>query len=89
MPPKLYNINLDKNIPSNAIYIGRGSSWGNPYKIGIHGNRTEVIAKFENYANKTGLKERIKIELRNKNLKCYCCPLPCHGDIILKWANEE
>lgn len=28
------------------IYIGRGSVWGNPFKIGIHGNREKVIALY-------------------------------------------
>ena len=23
----------------NDVYIGRGSKWGNPYRIGVHGSR--------------------------------------------------
>jgi hypothetical protein len=34
---------------SSDVYIGRGSKWGNPFKIGVHGNREEVIAKYEEY----------------------------------------
>jgi hypothetical protein len=29
-----------------AIYIGRGSKWGNPFRIGVDGNRATVIAKY-------------------------------------------
>jgi len=28
------------------VYIGRGSSFGNPFEIGIHGDRNEVIKKY-------------------------------------------
>ena len=28
-----------------AIYIGRGSKWGNPFRIGVDGDRATVIAK--------------------------------------------
>ena len=28
-----------------AIYIGRGSKWGNPFRIGVDGDRAAVIAK--------------------------------------------
>ena len=29
------------------VYIGRGSAWGNPYAIGIDGDREEVIRKYQ------------------------------------------
>ena len=29
------------------VYIGRGSDWGNPYAIGIDGDRDEVIRKYQ------------------------------------------
>jgi hypothetical protein len=28
-----------------AIYIGRGSKWGTPFRIGVDGDRATVIAK--------------------------------------------
>lgn len=39
------------NGPRNAadIYIGGGSIWGNPFIIGRHGNREEVIAQYRQY----------------------------------------
>ena len=33
-------------IPAGAI-IGRGSKWGNPFRIGPDGDRATVIAKHE------------------------------------------
>ena len=31
------------------VYIGRPSKWGNPFIIGKHGTREEVINKYEAY----------------------------------------
>ncbi|WP_348984205.1 DUF4326 domain-containing protein, partial [Mesorhizobium mediterraneum] len=34
-------------VPRGAVYIGRGSKWGNPFRIGANGDRAAVIAKHE------------------------------------------
>jgi hypothetical protein len=76
-------------IPRDAVYIGRGSKWGNPFKIGVDGDRDEVIEKFEKWfiEDPTRVKDA-KIELRGKNLVCYCAPQKCHGDFLISLANE-
>ena len=77
------------NAPADAVYIGRGSAWGNPYVIGKHGDREFVIAQFALYA-----KRRLKHEpewlnpLKGKNLVCFCAPLPCHGNVIQEIIRE-
>ena len=68
------------------IYIGRPSKWGNPYKIGKDGTREEVIAKYEDYIIHSKIIMDID-ELTGKMLGCWCAPLPCHGDVLLKLAN--
>lgn len=85
VPPKVVNRKLH---PFN-VYIGRGSPWGNPYVIGMHGDRAECIARYEVW-----LRERIAAEperyaelfryLTGKILGCFCSPKPCHGDVIVK-----
>ncbi len=66
------------------IYIGRGSKWGNPFKIGPDGNRTEVINKYRVYImNNKKLMSCID-ELKDKTLGCYCKPLACHGDVLIE-----
>ena len=77
------------------VYIGRGTKWGNPYVIGQHGSRDEVIAKF-----KKDLWQKMKagtitytdlLELKGKRLGCFCKPQPCHGDVLvaaLNWMEE-
>jgi hypothetical protein len=93
--PRLFNIKRDKDIPSGAVYIGRGtwrgqkSLCGNPFAIGDDGNRNEVCDKFEEWAP-TQPEVMAAIEsLRGQNLACYCAPYRCHGDWILKMANRE
>lgn len=85
MPTKVVNL---KKSPYD-VYIGRGSKWGNPFKIGVDGNRKEVIRKYTNYliGNKE-LRESALKELKDKTLGCFCKPKPCHGDILTKYVNK-
>lgn len=72
------------------VYIGRGSPWGNPFVIGEHGTRAEVIAKYEeSIKSRPGMLQRIRTELRGKILGCWCAPKPCHGDVLARIANED
>ena len=34
---------------ASGVYIGRGSDWGNPFRIGVDGDRAAVIAKHERW----------------------------------------
>jgi len=72
------------SAPASAIYVGRGSAWGNPFVIGTHGDRDEVIAKFYVYALQRLEREPEWLEpLREADgLVCFCAPLKCHGDVI-------
>lgn len=77
------------NAPIGAVYIGRGSSWGNPFRIGYDGTRAEVIQKFRLYATQRLIKERDwLVPLVGKDLVCYCAPMPCHGNVIIELIND-
>jgi hypothetical protein len=67
-------------IPPGSIYIGRGSPWGNPFQIGRDGTRDEVCERFEREI----LPSLDLTPLVGKDLVCFCAPLRCHGDSILK-----
>ncbi len=87
--PKVFNKH-HADAPGSAIYIGRGSPWGNPFVIGKDGTRAEVIAKYRTYLEADeALLARVKNELKGKDLLCFCKPAGCHGDIILLIANPE
>ena len=87
--PKVFN-KYHKDAPKEAVYIGRPSPWGNPFEIGKDGNREEVIAKYEErLKTQPELIEKIKKELKGKDLVCFCNPKPCHGDVLIQIANEK
>ena len=73
--------------PAGAIYIGRGSKWGNLFKIGQDGDRAAVIAKHEAWLRNQHDLLRSIGELRGKDLVCFCSPAACHGDLLLRLAN--
>jgi hypothetical protein len=80
------------------VYIGRPSIWGNPFKIGVDGDRDEVIEKYRLWLLgkieapieilRPSLEE-IKKELKGKVLGCWCKPRSCHGDILAEFADSE
>ena len=85
--PKVLNKRIDK-IPAGAVYVGRPSKWGNPFKIGRDGTREEVIEKYREWISKVSFLEDIT-ELTGKDLVCWCAPLLCHADVLLEMANKE
>lgn len=80
--PKLYNV---KDKPKNAIYIGRGTPYGNPYRIGKNGSRKDVIKLFK---LKT-LPFLDVSDLKGCDIVCHCAPKACHGKSVLRKANAE
>jgi len=100
--PKVLNKRTDI-IPADAVYVGRPSKWGNPFRIGerhpADGHRLTREEALELYRN--ALPQMLKVkrddgttildlaELRGKDLVCWCAPLPCHADILLELANAD
>jgi len=74
-------------IPAGAVYIGRGSKWGNPFRIDHDGDRATVIAKYERWLADQHHLLRALDELRGGDLVCFCAPRACHGDLLLRLAN--
>lgn len=82
-----------KQVPAGAVYIGRGSRWGNPYVIGKDGTRQEVIDKYEArlqtlLADPKNLLKYELAELDGKDLVCFCAPQACHGDVLARYAQD-
>jgi hypothetical protein len=75
--------------PSDAVYVGRGSAFGNPFVIGIDGTRDEVIDQFRTwFLSRPRLVAKAKQELAGKDLVCFCAPNRCHADVLLEIANN-
>jgi len=85
--PKVHNKH-HKTAPVDAVYIGRGSSFGNPFVMGKDGDRDDVCNKFKYMLQSNpALIEQVKRELAGKDLVCFCKPRRCHGDELLRVAN--
>jgi hypothetical protein len=82
-------IRVDKNN-KHDIFIGRPSKFGNPFVIGEDGNRTEVIAKFEQYMRSHPDLQNYLKELDGRIIACWCrTDQSCHGDVYLKLLQEN
>lgn len=77
------------DAPVDAVYIGRPTKWGNPYVVGKDGTREECVLMYEAWLLLDNpLYEQAKKELKGKDLVCFCKPKACHGDVLLRIANE-
>lgn len=81
------------------VYIGRPSKWGNPfthllsdtkalYKVTT---RLEAVKAYEKWITEGDGQHLLKDlhELKDKILGCWCSPLPCHGDILIKLLKNQ
>jgi hypothetical protein len=84
--PTVLNIHVH-GVPPGAVYIGRGSKWGNKYVIGRDGTRREVIAKHRVWLCDQPELMAALHELRGRHVVCFCAPQECHGDTYLELAN--
>ena len=73
-------------IPAGAVYIGRGSKWGNPFKMRSEADRVSVCAQYEQWLDEQLRNGGILIselaQLADKDLVCFCAPKQCHGHIL-------
>ena len=94
--PRVLNYKRD-SLPPGVVYVGRAmSSYGlpasngrtrsgsaaTPRRRGVRG-----IREYERRLFDSGLINDIH-ELRGKDLVCWCAPLPCHGDVLARLANN-
>ena len=82
-------------IPEGAVHVARPGRWGNPFKIEDYKDvreRRRVVDQFELWTQGTekgrALAAEARVELRGKDLACWC-PVgqPCHADVLLELAN--
>ena len=73
------------------VDCGRPGPWGNRYRIGKDGSRSEVVAKHRRDLNRDIADGTISLEdlaaLSGKRLGCYCAPQPCHADSLAQAAD--
>jgi len=90
-------------MPANTVCVTRPGKWGNPYKTTWEYPACAAVRDFkldlmdELFRRDYNLPINLKhfhwmvthlIELRGKNLACYCKRgAPCHADVLLELAN--
>jgi hypothetical protein len=90
-------VRADFDADAKWVSIGRPSRYGNPFVIGKHGTRDEVVEKYRHWLWSQIQYGIISVaDLKALGgadfLVCYCAPLPCHGDVLLRaieWANSQ
>jgi hypothetical protein len=85
-----------KTYRGSGVYIGRPSLLGNPFHIGMHGTRAEVIAQYRVWlwqqiqARTAVFQELQRLAQQAQHgdlvLLCWCKEsdreVPCHGDVV-------
>jgi hypothetical protein len=87
-------------MPEGAVYVGRPSTWGNPYR---RSDPALAVALFRDLLARAPVADgswarakrgetvydTIRRELAGRDLACWC-PLdkPCHADVLLEIAND-
>ena len=79
-------------MPAGAVYVGRPSRWGNPWRIGKgRGECTPraAVANFRRYLRQhPELVEEARPVLAGRDLVCWCREGdPCHADVWLEVVN--
>lgn len=90
-------------MPRGAVYVGRPSRWGNPYRVEPAINAGGVRIPEVTAADATRLYqevmeariaahpsvlEEIRRALAGRDLACWCAlEAPCHADVLLELAN--
>lgn len=74
------------------VYGGRGSPLGNPYQLGVDGDRAEVIRLYRTHfeamlARDPSFKAFVE-SCRGKAIGCHCAPLACHLDIVVEYLEK-
>lgn len=86
--PRILNKKSIASAPPGSVYIGRPSKWGNPFVIGQHGSRNQVIVKYGRWIVQQPHLMASLHELRGRDLVCWCAPLACHGEVLKDLSSQ-
>ena len=80
-------------MPENTVKVDRTNKrFGNPFVVGKDGvgDAAHAVEFFKAMIDQSpGLIECAKIDLRGKNLACWCkLGTPCHAEVLLEIANS-
>lgn len=78
--------------PAGAVYVGRPTKWGNPFRKSREEDRMLVLQKYKAWLlapERKELRNEMRRELRGKDLVCWCAPKRCHAELIEWVANQR
>ena len=81
-----YDVYIGGPVPRKGI---KGSKWENPKRSPRDGSREEVIKWYEEWIQAQPELMAALHELKGRVLGCWCSPLPCHGDVLARLANDD
>lgn len=93
--PKTRVVNI--RLESYDVRIDRSTKWGNPFSHQSNTytsaqfrvpTRNAAVASYERWIRDQPELMAALPELRGKILGCWCKPLSCHGDVLLKLLDE-
>lgn len=74
----------------HTVRIDRSTVHGNPFVVGVHGQRGECIDMFDRWLD-TWPPDKLRRHLdllRGEVLGCHCKPERCHGDVWARRCDE-
>jgi hypothetical protein len=86
------NVRTYRGSMNDAVYVGRPTIYGNPFRVNTIDSREIVIERFRLWwhaLEQTPLRRRATHELVNKVLLCWCAPQACHAQVIADWLNTD
>jgi hypothetical protein len=98
--PRVLNLrDFPDGVPDGTIYCGRamsrrrlkGSPFANPFKLGRKATDTERAESIAMYERWLMMQPALLAQLHTlvgRDLACWCAPLPCHCDVLVRLANE-
>lgn len=89
--PRVYNRHHGDE-PKDAIYVGRPTRWGNPFKLRFPTDRQRVLKAYREWVysdTQDAFRAEVKRDLKGKDLVCWCAPKPCHAYVLMEIANAK
>lgn len=90
-----YDVYIGRAGKGQTGYFGNPHTQGMVYCPECHGHhdRKDAIEAFKQYFLKRVAEDKEfranVLALRGKRLGCFCKPLPCHGDVIKEWLDNN
>lgn len=80
---EVLNAHVVGRAPPGAVYVGRPSDFGNPFRLTDEAGRGATLDDYAAWlSGRADLVARMRAELAGRDLVCWCAPRPCHAMII-------